>query len=154
MEIVQIRDLGPGMEKVGSGINIPDPQHCLQQAAALRRTTWKKPYDHMFPLAVRSVAARADSSEQDRGQLVSSLLLQAAQSTACPCRRSVVNLSLVSFLFLLRCELVWITVCGSGSRDPNPCCPGGYGSGSATNASHPSSSRLPSPPPVPAVGQS
>jgi hypothetical protein len=42
------------------------------------------------PLAVRSVAGRADSSEQDRGQLLSSLLLQAAQSTACPCRRSVI----------------------------------------------------------------
>jgi hypothetical protein len=42
------------------------------------------------PLVVRSVAARADSSEQDRGHLLSSLLLEAAQSTACPCRRSVI----------------------------------------------------------------
>ncbi len=44
----------------------------------------------LIPPIVRSVAARADSSEQDRGQRVSSLLLQAAQSTACPCRRSAI----------------------------------------------------------------
>jgi hypothetical protein len=28
---IRFQDLGSGMEKFGSGINIPDPQHCVER---------------------------------------------------------------------------------------------------------------------------